>query len=561
MNPMTRYPKDFLADWTKQKLAAIRADVRRSSRAITPPRSFEGTAKVASFDAILAGCSWAEEISSNPHMPEPHWKALADILAHCEDGERIFHEISALDPRYDPAETAEKFARAKENAKPRTCDNICNELRHDGCQGCVFRDNDQMASPYKLGFQDADVVSLLRNYVLESDTNRYLELFSGAYVGERSFNNAYRHLIEKGTPHNVVSGHELLKKVAVTAYRPGDSRRFLKLENNRLAVNAWTAPGIIPRSGGANTIIAHLEKMLPAETVRNHFLDCLAFMVQKPGQKIAHAIVLIGRQGIGKSLFFKLVRKLFGEANCRTAESSHLGRQFNARMSNIQVLMIEELWTEERRGTYNGVKMLITEREIPVEEKHVPMYVARTPDLILATSNHRIPITKEKDDRRLLVYETPMEPQGAEYYQELALAIDNTADEFLHVLLARDISDFDPNRAPPETATGQEIIEASRTMIEQEIASMMEAAEIPFWRDLVNGNEIREAIYAKIHKMPSQNEVTAALKNIGAAPVGNVRMANGSSPRLWAWRNIDRWLAATPDEKRNHICNPRPRND
>lgn len=99
-------------------------------------------------------------------------------------------------------------------------------------------------------------------------------------------------------------------------------------------------------------------------------------------------------------MLFELICRLFGEDNWRVAESQHLGMRFNASMSNIQVLIVEDLWTTERMETYNRVKTLITSRAMSIEEKNVAMFDARTPDFILASSNHSTPITMEENDQR-----------------------------------------------------------------------------------------------------------------------------------------------------------------
>lgn len=91
---------------------------------------------------LLAGCGFAQSCSdpSNAQgLPEPHWYALASLLSRCDDGQIIFHEISALDrDRYDPAETDRKFIQAQTASAPRTCRSIHNELGFDGCRQCTF---------------------------------------------------------------------------------------------------------------------------------------------------------------------------------------------------------------------------------------------------------------------------------------------------------------------------------------------------------------------------------------------------------------------------------------
>ena len=54
-------------------------------------------------------------------MPEPEWKACIGVLAFCQDGEKLAHEWSTGDARYDPTETQRKFEASKNTNGPVTC--------------------------------------------------------------------------------------------------------------------------------------------------------------------------------------------------------------------------------------------------------------------------------------------------------------------------------------------------------------------------------------------------------------------------------------------------------
>jgi hypothetical protein len=532
------------------------------SKALPPPASFAkkdrskhptaiGDNKQPELDAVRAGCSWVDARAGNPRMEEPSWYALASIVGYCREGEQLFHEISELDERYDQKETAEKLRHAITDAKPRTCSNIRGALGHPGCDSCVF--SGKIASPVALGYRPPEIVELMKGHVLETETGRYLDLETGVFSSTRAFNDRYSHITRDVSPHTKLAKDVLTRKVQIAAYLPGSSQLFQTLENGQEAVNLWKPTELQLVDGDCEAINRHIQAMFPDDVVREHFLNSLAFMMQHPGEKIAHAFVLTGKQGTGKSLLFELVKMLFGKQNCRTIESNSLGMRFNAHMANVQLLIIEELWTAERRETYNGIKTLITARTMAVEEKNIPIFEARTPDFILATSNHDTPVTLEVGDRRFCIYESPMEPQGREYYDTLAAAIEQNAGAFLSYLHSRDITAFDPNRAPPVTDAKREVMNSSRSQITQEVEAMVEENDPVFWREMVSLNDVRAGLARRLAKMPTQNEVKSALKAIGAINLGVVRISSHETSRLWAWKHPDRWAGASAEEVRGHM--------
>jgi hypothetical protein len=125
------------------------------------------------------------------------------------------------------------------------------------------------------------------------------------------------------------------------------------------------------------------------------------------------------------------------------------------------------------------------------------------------------------------------------------------APEFLHYLLNRDISHFNPAAPPPMSEAKLNIINWSRSSVEQEIEAMMEEGAFPFTRDLVSTTEVRAEIASR-HKgrLSTLNEVANAMKLLGAVQLGQLRLGKAERPRPWAWRNVDQWRQATSDEIR-----------
>jgi hypothetical protein len=84
-------------------------------------------------------------------LPYPEWFGCIGVVAHCEDGERIGHDWSKGDERYDPKQTQEKIDAWRKMTGPTTCDYFrgCGNKAHELCQGCPVLG--KIKSPIQLG--------------------------------------------------------------------------------------------------------------------------------------------------------------------------------------------------------------------------------------------------------------------------------------------------------------------------------------------------------------------------------------------------------------------------
>jgi hypothetical protein len=66
----------------------------------------------------------------------------------------------------------------------------------------------------------------------------------------------------------------------------------------RTTFNLYKPPEIKPRAGDASPWVDHIRRIYPMDA--DHIINWLAHCVQRPGDKINHALVLGGEPGIGK---------------------------------------------------------------------------------------------------------------------------------------------------------------------------------------------------------------------------------------------------------------------
>ena len=96
---------------------------------------------------IAKHCPLLGDFSTGVNLSEPDWRRGLGILKFCLDGERLWHEWSAKDPRYDRAEAQAKWDGW--DAGPTRCGAApqCGQCKHNG----------KLSSPVQLGdvFNDA----------------------------------------------------------------------------------------------------------------------------------------------------------------------------------------------------------------------------------------------------------------------------------------------------------------------------------------------------------------------------------------------------------------------
>jgi hypothetical protein len=509
----------------------------------------------ADFDDIKTNCAvvgdWVDQMLKGVHLPEPVWHHFLSITGACKDGEAIARDLSVLDDRFNEGEFAAYMAR---RSPPHKCETIQSTCGTGNCAGCLLIDQDR--SPITFGFglpSDIERADAFRRFVRVSTPNvRYYDLDHlnrSTELLPESFDSEIGYLFD-GKAHAAFMSSPEAQRVRLAQYLPGNKARVTVSNDNVPVLNLWTPSPLQPAQGYWPVFQRHLDLLYSdpddGAIAREHLLDCLAFLVKHPGEKIRHVYLLASpEQQIGKGQLLELIKLLLGPDNHQTIEGEDFGEKFNAHTADYQLLVVEELPLSKKLNVYNGLKTLLTERDKLVEKKGVQKFRAKTPDFILATSNHSRPLTLEKADKRVFFYESPMLRQSSVYYRALAEAIKAEAPAILHDLLQRDLSNFDPKSPPPMTAAKHRLLYDSIPETQKSLHELVDEGKAPFNRDIIHMDDLRFTLGTS----STRNQRFDALKAIGALQTGQVRAEPGNpkSPkhRLWIIRDFDRWKNAT----------------
>jgi hypothetical protein len=253
--------------------------------------------------------------------------------------------------------------------------------------------------------------------------------------------------------------------------------------------NHYRPPRIKPGDAGkAGPWLEHLYRIYPSDA--EHSINWLAHRVQRPQEKINHALVWGGAQGIGKDTLLEPVKHAVGPWNFQDIIPSQLLGRFNS-FAKAVILRINEAHDQgdservNRFNLYERTKLYSANPPdvLRVDEKHLrEYYVFNVLGLIITTNHKTDGIYLPADDRRHYVAwsDRSKEEFTPAYWNEIWSWYH--AGGFGHVaayLAELDISGFDPKAPPPQTPAFWEIVSANQAPEDAELADAIDALGNP----------------------------------------------------------------------------------
>jgi hypothetical protein len=262
--------------------------------------------------------------------------------------------------------------------------------------------------------------------------------------------------------------------------------------------NSYHPPTIEPGDAKrAQRWTDHIKQVYPDDA--EHILDWLAHRVQHPEDKINHALVLGGEQGIGKDTLIEPVRYAVGPWNFQEVSPAQILGRFNGFLKSV-ILRISEardLGDFDRFQFYDHMKTYTAAPPdvLRVDEKNLREHPIINCCGVIITTNHKIDgIYLSADDRRHYVAWSDMTKEDATfqdgYWQKLwAYYAEGGLRHVTAFLRERDIGGFDAKAPPPKTDAFWEIVTSNRPPEEAEIADALDTLGNPavLWLELLQG--------------------------------------------------------------------------
>jgi hypothetical protein len=230
----------------------------------------------------------------------------------------------------------------------------------------------------------------------------------------------------------------------------------------------------------ASPWIEHVRRIYPDEA--DHIIAWLAHRVQRPEEKINHALVLGGAPGIGKDTLLEPVKHAVGPWNFSEVSPQHMLGRFNGFTKSV-VLRINEardLGDFDRFKFYDHMKSYCAAPPdvLRVDEKNLREYSVLNCCGVVITTNYKTDgIYLPAADRRHHVSWSSLGKEDFQqaYWDELWSWYRNGGIRHVAAYLDRyDLSRFEAKAAPPKTLAFWEIVDASRAPEDAELADVIE---------------------------------------------------------------------------------------
>ena len=233
--------------------------------------------------------------------------------------------------------------------------------------------------------------------------------------------------------------------------------------------------------GKAVKWLEHVERIYPDD--HEHVILWLAHRVQRPEEKINHALVLGGDQGIGKDAIIEPVKRAIGPWNFQEANPQQVLGQFNSFVKAIilRISEIRDLGDYNRNEFYNRMKSFTAAPPdvLRCDEKNIREYSVFNVCSVIETTNYRAGegLYLPPDDRRHYVTWSPCKRTDFDktYWDDLWGYYDRGGDRHVAAYLQNlDLSGFNPKAPPPRTEAFWATVNAYRPSEDAELADVLD---------------------------------------------------------------------------------------
>lgn len=400
-----------------------------------------------------------------------------------------------------------------------------------------------------------DFAALVSRLTFNTGTLQFYDPVTGLRLDRIQIDSHFRHSMGPSFSNRLLSDPELRKGFGFT-YRPGVADVIVQDPNGQTLINIWRGGGVDPVPGDATLLERHIRYLCPSEEEFAFTCDWLAHLVQDPGRKIMCAVVLVGKQGTGKTGLTQLLTAILGQRNVTVVSTTELKSGFNEYLEARQLVVVEEIMALGRKEIMNELKPLITQPRISINAKHQRRYEIENCANFIFLSNSHDALALEDGDRRYFVVHSEAEPRDAAYYDAFFSWARESPSVALQWLLERDLSGFDPNKPPPMTLGKAAMIEASKPPLDAVLDELIEGRRYPFDADLIDLLPTLAALTGPGGPATglalNLTSLSSALQRRGAIKFGQQKgRVEGTDVRasLWSIRDHEMHVAMSPSER------------
>lgn len=310
---------------------------------------------------------------------------------------------------------------------------------------------------------DAKVIALNRSCAWIEQEGMIYDLETRAWISKDNFTtggrfSSLKHFqpAKKGGDVKTVQvaktwlTHAHAQRFASAIFRPGEGDVVMN-DGGHTSLNLWT--GWDEREGDVSPFLElndFLFQRMEAKD-RDLALKLFAYKFQNPQEKIPLALVMIGPQGCGKSMWARCIREACGPHGV-PLPSSALHADFNDWQEGSLVVTIDEAEESDMQKGRDVLKSMISEQKRNMNAKYRPARTITTYYQVIITSNNRAAGAFSADDRRMIVADCPPKREAAFYERIGAWLAGGGARCLAHYLLNYPLGGWTPPKHAPMSA-------------------------------------------------------------------------------------------------------------
>lgn len=286
--------------------------------------------------------------------------------------------------------------------------------------------------------------------------------------------------------------------------------------------------------------------------------DFIAHMLQKPRElpEWGYIHYTNGTQGVGRSTMFKIIAKLLGKhagqgKNLNTMMKQGWGDDWAGKVALFQDEAIAS--NKERYQTMDWLKQRINEEVRDLNMKGGKKVSEWNACRWFIASNNSTPLPLDRNDRRFLCIYHDKGTYAAVYGEEAKRELFDAVYALMRdpeginaigwYYQNRDISKFDPFKAPEFDEDKERIAKANESNDEAVVRELVEN----YPADIIPASDVSMLIYGKVQRLDAGDK--HLLNSLGVVYDGNTLKVGGKTCRCWIIRNVDKWKAASNAEK------------
>jgi len=379
-------------------------------------------------------------------------------------------------------------------------------------------------------------------YFIEQDGLIFTE--KGRYLNQLQFNGKYSGHLFIITSTGKLTDSPWKAALSSTLYRipkldhirfmpERDVFEFVEDDLGRMGINSYIPPKVKIKEGDVSRFLNHIGVMIPDKNDQKIFLDYMAHCIKYPGHKIQWAPMLQSAEGIGKGIFYDIMKHCLGSPYVykpKAPELASSGSKFNGWMASKLAIIVDEIKVDERRELIEILKPMITDRMVEVQSKGSDQKMEDNTANWMFFSNYKDAIPLKKNGRRYAIFYSSLQTAkdifnagfNDDYFTGFWRWLEKEGgyEALAHWFFNYPIEEGGIPKRAPKTTSYNEAIRISRSPLEIIIEDGIEDGACGFLNGYVSVEAVLNKAKTSMSRTPSVTAIQKMLGEMGYHEIG-----------------------------------------